>query len=112
MICLDRQFPETARILAIKGAQLILNPSYGSYGEMNDAMMRTRAYENSVYVAFVHPKSVLVIEPNGVITSRDAGDSDQIVYARIRLDARIGRGTIAGRRPGIYKELVVPRVPR
>ncbi|MGH9855555.1 MAG: carbon-nitrogen hydrolase family protein, partial [Blastocatellia bacterium] len=46
LICLDRQLPETARILAIKGAQLILNPSYGSHGEMNEVMMRTRAYEN------------------------------------------------------------------
>ena len=31
MICLDRQLPETARILAIKGAQVILAPSYGMY---------------------------------------------------------------------------------
>jgi predicted amidohydrolase len=43
MICLDRQLPETARILAIKGAQVILAPSYGMYGEINDVMMRTRA---------------------------------------------------------------------
>jgi predicted amidohydrolase len=109
MICLDRQFPETARILAIKGAQLILNPSYGSYGEMNDAMMRTRAYENSVYVAFVHPKSALIVEPNGVVSARDAAAGDQIVYARILLDDRIGRGTITERRPEIYDELVRPR---
>jgi predicted amidohydrolase len=47
MICLDRQLPET-RILAIKGAQVMLAPSYGMYGEINDVMMRTRAYENSV----------------------------------------------------------------
>jgi predicted amidohydrolase len=65
LICLDRQLPETSRILAIKGAQMTLNPSYGMYGELNDAMMRTRAYENGVYVVFVHPKRCLIIDPKG-----------------------------------------------
>ncbi len=65
LICLDRQYPETSRILAIKGAQLILIPSYGSHGEMNDIMMRTRAYENSVYVAFVHPQTLPHRESKG-----------------------------------------------
>src|SRR5262249_29687315 len=65
LICYDRQLPETSRILAIKGAQLILVPAWGGYGEMNDVMMRTRAYENSVFVAFVHPKRCLFIDPRG-----------------------------------------------
>src|SRR5262249_13926517 len=65
LICLDRQLPETTRILAVKGAQFILVPSYGMYGEINDVMMRARAYENSVYVAFVHPKRCLIIDPKG-----------------------------------------------
>ena len=63
LICYDRQLPETSRILAIKGAQFILVPAWGSYGEMNDMMMRTRANENSVFVAFVHPKRCLFISP-------------------------------------------------
>ena len=112
LICLDRQLPETARILAIKGAQLILNPSYGMYSEMNDTMMRTRAYENGVYVVFVHPKRALIIEPNGRIAAQDDGRGDQIVYGRITLDERIGRGPIGDRRPEIYGELVQPRVTR
>ena len=106
LICLDRQLPETARILAIKGAQIIFNPSYGMYGEINDVMMRTRAYENSVYVVFVHPKRALIIEPDGTIAARDDGTGDQIVYGRIRLDERIGRGPIRDRRPEIYGALV------
>src|SRR6478672_3550846 len=72
-ICLDRQLPETSRILAIKGAQMILVPSYGGYGEMNDVMMRTRAYENGVYVAFVHPKRCLIIDPKGTVIAKDDG---------------------------------------
>lgn len=106
LICLDRQLPETARILAIKGAQMILVPSYGMNGEINDVMMRTRAYENSVYVVFVHPKRCLIIEPNGKVAAKDDGGGDQIVYGRIRLDERIGRGPIRSRRPEIYGEIL------
>src|SRR5262249_20232191 len=82
LICLDRQLPETSRILAVKGAQLILNPSYGSNGEMNEIMMRTRAYENSVYVAFVHPQRTLIIDPRGTIIAQDdKSEGDQVVLA-------------------------------
>ncbi len=106
LICFDRQLPETARILAIKGAQLILVPSYGSWGETNDIMMRTRALENSVWVVFVHPKRCLVIDPGGKIVASDDGGGDQIVTARITLDDRIGRGPIRFRRPEIYGDLL------
>ena len=107
LICLDRQLPETSRILAIKGAQMILVPSYGGYGEMNDVMMRTRAYENGVYVAFVHPKRCLIVDPKGaVIAKDDGGDADQIVYARIQMDGRVGQGPIRLRRPEIYGDIL------
>jgi predicted amidohydrolase len=109
LICLDRQLPETSRILAIKGAQLILVPSYGMYGEINDVMMRTRAYENGVYVAFVHPKRCLIIDPQGKVIAKDDGSGDQLVYGRIQLDERIGRGPIRARRPGIYGEILRAR---
>ena len=106
LICLDRQYPETSRILAIKGAQLILIPSYGSHGEMNDIMMRTRAYENSVYVAFVHPKRCLILNPKGTVIAKDDGAGDQVVTAHIDLDKDVGRGIIQSRRPEIYGEIL------
>ena len=106
LICLDRQLPETSRILAIKGAQLILVPSYGMHGEMNDVMMRTRAYENSVYVAFVHPKRCLIVDPKGNVVAKDDGSGDQLITSRIDLDERVGRGPIQSRRPEIYKEIL------
>jgi len=107
LICLDRQFPEPARILAIKGAQLIINPSYGSHGEMNEVMMRTRAYENSVYIAFVHPQRTLIIDPKGTIIAQDdSAGGDQVVIASIAFDDRVGRGVIQGRRPEIYGEIL------
>ena len=106
LICYDRQLPETSRILAIKGAQFILVPAWGGYGEMNDAMMRTRANENSVFVAFVHPKRCLFIDPKGAVIAKDTGESDQIVTARIELDERIGHGAIRDRRPELYREIL------
>ena len=109
LICLDRQLPETSRILAIKGAQVILVPSYGMYGEMNDIMMRTRAYENGVWVVFVHPKRCLIIDPKGKVIAKDDGGGDQIVSARIVLDDRVGRGPIQSRRPEIYGDILRPK---
>jgi len=107
LICYDRQLPETARILAVKGARLIIVPAWGAYGEMNTAMMRTRAYENSVYLAFVHPKRVMVIDPRGTVVAENDGEGDQLVYAEINLDnERLGRGPIRHRRPGIYGEIL------
>lgn len=110
LICYDRQLPETSRILAIKGAQLIIVPAWGGYSEMNDAMMRTRAFENSVWVAFVHPQRFLLIDPRGtIVASDDGGKGDQVVMGKVKFDHRIGDGAIRSRQPEIYGELLKPR---
>lgn len=59
MTCFDRHFPETARTLALKGAQLILHPTATVWfdpdpASLNTAMMRTRAYENRCFVLSVN----------------------------------------------------------
>ncbi len=108
LICYDRQLPETSRILAIKGAQLILVPAWGAWGDMNDAMMRTRAFENGVWVAFVHPKRCLIIDPSGKIVAQDSGGGDEVVMARIEIDGR-PRGAIRSRKPQIYGDILRPR---
>lgn len=51
MICFDREFPETARILMLKGAELILAPNACPMEINRLAALRTRAYENMVAVA-------------------------------------------------------------
>ena len=56
MICYDRQLPEIARTMAAQGAELILVPSNGMWGRMNDALLRTRCYENGVFLVFAHPR--------------------------------------------------------
>jgi predicted amidohydrolase len=107
LICFDRQLPETARILTLKGAQFILVPSWGGYGEINDIMMRVRAYENGTYLAFVHPKRCLFIDPKGSVIAKNDGEDDQIVMARIDLSKQTkAGGPIRGRRPELYGELL------
>ena len=106
LICYDRRLPETARVLTIKGAQLLLVPAWGSYNELNDALMRTRAFENGVWVAFVHPKRTLIIDPRGKVVAQDEGEQDQLVYAEIVLDERVGSGPVQDRKPEIYGDLL------
>lgn len=109
LICFDRQLPETARTLALRGAQFLLVPAWGGYGEMNDIMMRVRAYENGVWLAFVHPKRCLIIDPRGTIVAANSGENDQIVMAPVRLRADERQFLIEQRRPELYEELVKPR---
>lgn len=49
LICYDWRFPEAARVLALKGADVIAHPSNLVYPHAQQAML-TRALENRVYV--------------------------------------------------------------
>ena len=51
MICFDREFPESARVLMLKGAELILTPNACPMEINRLSALRTRAYENMVAVA-------------------------------------------------------------
>lgn len=54
MICFDREFPESARILMLKGAELILTPNACKLDDKQINQFQTRAYENSVGVAMTN----------------------------------------------------------
>ncbi len=51
MICYDREFPESARILMLKGAELILVPNACPMEINRLAQLRARAYENMTAIA-------------------------------------------------------------
>lgn len=55
MICYDREYPESARILMLKGAEIILMPN--DCGTMKPRLqaLSTRAYENMVGIAMANP---------------------------------------------------------
>ncbi|MBN1176664.1 MAG: carbon-nitrogen hydrolase family protein [Dehalococcoidales bacterium] len=51
MICYDREFPESARILMLKGAEIILTPNACELEQNRLGQFRARAYENMAGVA-------------------------------------------------------------
>ena len=51
MICFDREFPESARILMLNGAELILVPNACPMEINRLAQLRARAYENMTAIA-------------------------------------------------------------
>ena len=51
MICFDREFPESARVLMLKGAEVILAPNACPMEINRLSALRTRAYENMLAVA-------------------------------------------------------------
>jgi N-carbamoylputrescine amidase len=54
MICYDREFPESARILMLEGAELILTPNACTLDAHRLSQFKTRAYENMVGVAMTN----------------------------------------------------------
>ncbi len=54
MICYDREFPESARILMLKGAEIILTPKACPLDDNRIGQFRARAYENMVGVAMAN----------------------------------------------------------
>lgn len=59
MICYDREFPESARILMLKGAELILVPNACPMEINRLSQLRSRAFENMLAIATCnYPDSV------------------------------------------------------
>lgn len=103
MICYDREFPESARILMLKGAEIILVPNACPMEINRLSQLRARAYENMVGIATTnYPKGKpdcnghssafdgIAYRP-GESTSRDtliveAGETEGIFIADFPLD--------------------------
>jgi len=54
MICYDREFPESARLLMLGGAEIILTPNSCALDEDRIGQFRARAFENMVGVAMAN----------------------------------------------------------
>ena len=54
MICYDREFPESARILMLKGAEILLVPNACPMEINRISQLRARAFENMVGIATVN----------------------------------------------------------
>ena len=85
LICADRRWPETVRTLAIKGARILFNPTYGMHDERNQHMMQTRSYESEVVIAFAHPGQSLVTGPRGEVLCNNQVDSERYTLCEVDL---------------------------
>ncbi|HYG09283.1 MAG TPA: carbon-nitrogen hydrolase family protein [Pyrinomonadaceae bacterium] len=129
MICYDREFPESARMLMLGGAELILTPNACTLESHRLMQFRTRAYENMVGVAMTNyaapqlnghsvaydaaafhaneePRDTLIIE---------AGEREDVYVAEFDMDAlRAYRAREtwgnAYRRPRLYGMLTAEEV--
>ncbi len=86
MVCFDWYFPEAARTLALKGAELILHPSNLVLPHCPDAMV-TRCLENRVFAATADRVGV---EPGGDRPLAFIGSS-QVVSPKGEILCRLGR---------------------
>jgi len=105
MICADRRWPETSRTLTLKGARVIFNPTYGFHNELNLAMMRTRSYENGIFIAFTHPAQALITDPRGRVACNNEDEEKTYTITEIDLSKAPANkgGHIADRRTDVYK---------
>jgi omega-amidase len=105
MICADRRWPETARTLTLKGTRVIFNPTYGMHGELNLCMMRTRSYENGIYIVFTHPGQALITDYRGAVVCNNEDDSKTYAVTEIDLSKAPANkgGHIVDRRTDVYE---------
>lgn len=128
MICYDREFPEAARVLALKGAELVLVPNACELEQNRLGQLRARSFENMTVMALAnypapqqnghsvcyHPMAFDEQGASRETTLAEAGESETIVYARLDLDElrewreREVWGPMF-RRPGTYGPLTDPR---
>ncbi len=99
MICYDREFPESARVLMLKGAEIILTPNACDLESNRIGQFRARAFENMVGVAmanyagpeFGHSVAFdpVVFDEHGKARDTriiEAGESEDVYLARFDLD--------------------------
>ena len=96
MICYDREFPESARILMLKGAELILVPNACPMEINRLSQLRGRAFENMLAIATCNYPGT-VPDCNGGSTVFDG-----MAYLPESDDARDTCILQAGEREGIY----------
>ncbi len=121
-ICWDNLFPEGARILALKGAEIIFSPNAASLNSHSlwERAITTNAFANNLFIFRVNRVGQeegisfygrsFCADPWGEMASDLAGGKEAIVIADIDLAERAAAaetwGFLKHRRPGQYGSLV------
>jgi N-carbamoyl-D-amino-acid hydrolase len=117
-ICNDRRWPETYRVMGLKGVEMItlgfntpsVNSQRGEEGPEqrifhHKLSLQAGAYQNSTWVVAVAKAGVedghplfgcsVIVDPNGVIVAESQTEGDELIVADCDLDAtRFGKETI------------------
>jgi predicted amidohydrolase len=119
-ICYDLRFPELYRILAVRGARVIVVPAAFTLATTRDhweTLVRARAIENQAFVIAAnqvgsHPAGQhsggrsMIVDPWGVVLAQ-APDSEAHIVAELDLDRqreiRASLPSLANRRPAAYR---------
>lgn len=124
-ICYDRHFPEGARILALKGAEILFNPSATTAGKSRylwELEQPAQAVANGVFIGAINRVGTekpwefgrfygasYFVDPKGKLITQASEDTDELVVADIDLEqireVRDGWQFFRDRRPEMYKEI-------
>ena len=124
-ICYDRHFPECARILALKGAEILFNPSATTEGKSRylwELEQPAQAVANGVFIGANNRVglekpwefgkfygSSYFVDPRGKILAKGSEDKDEVVVSDLDMDqireVRDGWQFFRDRRPELYTEI-------
>ena len=124
-ICYDRHFPESARVLALKGAEILFNPSATTAGKSQylwELEQPASAVANGVFIGANNRVglekpwefgrfygSSYFVDPRGKIMVKGSDDQDELVIADLDLEVirevRDGWQFFRDRRPEMYSEI-------
>lgn len=132
LVCSELWLPEPARVLTLRGAEVLLAPAGGGFGAVAEnwqVVARARAIENQCHVALTQnridgePGTALIAGPESVLAA--SKDADLVVATLDLARARWLRakddsmespkpftslpGLLRARRPELYGELAAPR---
>lgn len=118
LICYDVEFPECARALALRGADLILVPTglMQPWREVAEQVVPVRAYENQLFIAYANycgSEGELQYEGRSCIVGPDGKDLTRAGQEPVLLTATLNKRDIKSqrealpyhrdRRPELYK---------
>lgn len=131
LICSELWLPEVSRVLATRGAEVLLAPAGGGFGRVAEnwqVMTRARAVENECVVAMTSHifgedrGAAMIAGPEGVLASSETdevicaqADLERLRWLRASDDSMVKPkpfaalpGTLRARRPQLYAELAEP----
>lgn len=128
LVCYDGRFPENARVLALKGAEIICSvwaiPNLGKLINVHNLKYRayTRAQENGCYFLAcnrtgtegdkVYMGHSAIAEPNGDIIAYADSDKEEVITAELYNEEvvkyRVSFTIFRDRRPDLYSLITAP----